>query len=44
MARIWSEEGKLATWLEVEVAATAAWAELGIVPPEAAESISRAGA
>src|SRR5205823_13121597 len=44
MARIWSEEGKLATWLEVEVAATAAWAELGVVPPEAAESISRAGA
>src|SRR5438105_13634269 len=44
MARIWSEEGKLATWLAVEVAATAAWAELGVVPPEAAESISRAGA
>src|SRR5436309_6111812 len=44
MARIWSEEGKLATWLEVEGAATAAWAELGVVPPEAAESISRAGA
>src|SRR5438105_921439 len=43
MARIWSEEGKLATWLEVELAATAAWAELGVVPPEAAESISRAG-
>src|SRR5436305_1985706 len=44
MARIWSEEGKLATWLEVEVAATAAWAELGVVPQEAAASISRAGA
>ena len=32
MARIWSDEGKLATWLEVELAATAAWAELGVVP------------
>src|SRR5437763_818014 len=37
MARIWSDEGKLATWLEVEQAATAAWAELGVVPEEAAE-------
>jgi adenylosuccinate lyase len=36
MARIWSDEGKLRAWLEVELAATAAWAELGIVPPEAA--------
>src|SRR6476661_8567572 len=36
MARIWSDEGKLATWLEVEQAATAAWAELGVVPAEAA--------
>ena len=42
MAAIWSDEGKLATWLEVEQAATAAWAELGVVPPEAAELISRA--
>ena len=44
MAAIWSDEGKLATWLEVEQAATAAWAELGVVPPEAAELISRAEA
>ena len=44
MAKIWSDEGKLASWLEVELAATAAWAELGIVPPEAAELISRAEA
>jgi len=28
MARIWSDEGKLRAWLEVELAATAAWAEL----------------
>src|SRR5437763_3162 len=40
MARIWSDEGKLATWLEVEQAATAAWAELGVVPEEAAARIA----
>src|SRR5256886_5126436 len=39
MARIWSDEGKLRAWLEVEVAATAAWAELGIVPPAAARAL-----
>ena len=32
MSRIWSEEGKLARWLEVELAALDAWAELGAVP------------
>jgi len=42
MARIWSDEGKLATWLEVEQAATAAWAELGVVPEEAAARIAEA--
>ncbi|HEY8028950.1 MAG TPA: adenylosuccinate lyase [Gaiellaceae bacterium] len=41
MAAIWSEQGKLATWLEVEKAATLAWADLGVVPAEAAEMISR---
>src|SRR5207244_1542106 len=40
MARIWSEEGKLASWLEVELAATAAWAELGVVPADAAEALA----
>ncbi|HZP71812.1 MAG TPA: adenylosuccinate lyase [Gaiellaceae bacterium] len=34
MSRIWSEEGKLARWLEVEVAALEAWAELGAIPPD----------
>jgi adenylosuccinate lyase len=42
MARIWSDEGKLAAWLEVELAATAAWAELGVVPEEAAARIAEA--
>ena len=32
MRRIWSEEGKLVRWFEVELAALDAWAELGIVP------------
>jgi len=39
MARIWSDEGRLAAWLEVELAATAAWAELGVVPVEAARTL-----
>jgi adenylosuccinate lyase len=34
MARIWSDEGKLATWLEVELAALAGWAEVGAVPAD----------
>jgi adenylosuccinate lyase len=42
MARIWSDEGKLAAWLEVELAATAAWAELGTVPEGAAARIAEA--
>jgi adenylosuccinate lyase len=41
MAQIWSEQGKLASWLEVELAATAAWAELGVVPAEAARSLAQ---
>src|SRR3954447_13492421 len=39
MAAIWSDEGKLRTWLAVELAATAAWAELGVVPVEAARTL-----
>ena len=39
MARIWSDEGKLERWLEVELAALQAWAEVGAVPAEAAEKI-----
>ncbi len=34
MSRIWSEEGRLARWLEVELAALDAWAELGTVPAD----------
>jgi adenylosuccinate lyase len=32
MNRVWSDEGKLARWLEVELAALDAWAEVGVVP------------
>ncbi len=34
MNRIWSDEGKLAGWLEVELAALAGWAEIGVIPRE----------
>jgi adenylosuccinate lyase len=39
MAEVWSDESKLARWLEVELAALDAWAELGVVPAEAAAAI-----
>ena len=39
MKAIWSEESKLARWLEVELAATDAWAELGVVPLDAADDL-----
>ena len=34
MSSVWSEEGKLARWLEVELAALDGWAELGTIPRE----------
>jgi adenylosuccinate lyase len=36
MELVWSEESKLTRWLEVELAALDAWAEIGVVPREAA--------
>jgi len=42
MARIWSEEGKLARWLEVELAALDGWAELGVVPAADAAAVRAA--
>jgi adenylosuccinate lyase len=39
MQRVWSEEGKLARWLEVELTALEGWAEVGSVPSEAAADI-----
>ena len=42
MSGIWSEEGKLARWLEVELAALDAWAELGAVPADDVAAIRAA--
>ena len=39
MSAIWSDEAKLARWLEVELAALEGWAEIGVVPREAVETI-----
>jgi adenylosuccinate lyase len=39
MQSIWSDESRLARWLEVELAALDGWAEVGAVPREAAEAI-----
>jgi adenylosuccinate lyase len=39
MASIWSDEGRLARWLEVELAALEAWATVAAVPAEAAAEI-----
>jgi len=39
MARIWSDEGKLARWLDVELAALEGWAEVGVVPADAVREI-----
>ncbi len=35
---VWSQQRKMESWLEVELAATEAWAEEGVVPKEAAEA------
>jgi adenylosuccinate lyase len=39
MQRIWSDETRLARWLEVELAALEGWAEVGAVPRDAADEI-----
>jgi adenylosuccinate lyase len=39
MSGVWSEQRKLERWLEVELAALDAWAELGRVPREAADAV-----
>jgi adenylosuccinate lyase len=42
MKRIWSEENKFNKWLEVEIAVCDAWAELGVIPRQAAAKIKLA--
>ena len=39
MKAVWSDESRLARWLEVELAATEAWAMLGVVPREDADEL-----
>jgi len=39
MAAVWSEKRKLALWLEVELAALDAWAEVGAVPADDAAAV-----
>jgi adenylosuccinate lyase len=39
MARIWTEQRKYETWLEIEILACEAMTELGIIPREAVEKI-----
>jgi adenylosuccinate lyase len=39
MAAIWIPENKYKTWLEVEILAAEAWAEIGVIPKEAAKDI-----
>ncbi len=41
MGRIWSDQNRFQTWLEVELAAADALAELGEVPRQAAEALRR---
>jgi len=41
MGRVWSEENKFASWLEVEKAVARAQAELGIIPRRAGEEINK---
>jgi adenylosuccinate lyase len=42
MQSVWSEEGKLERWLEVELAALDGWAEVGAVPAEDVAAIRAA--
>jgi adenylosuccinate lyase len=39
MADLWSEEAKFQSWLDVELAACAAWSEIGAIPPEDVETL-----
>ena len=39
MKKLWSDENRYNTWLEVEILADEAWAELGEIPKEDVEKI-----
>jgi adenylosuccinate lyase len=40
MGAVWTQQRRMESWLTVELAATMAWAEEGVVPREAAEACS----
>ena len=42
MKKIWSEETKFDKWLQVEIAACEAWAEVGAIPKEAIPKVKKA--
>lgn len=42
MGWVWSEENKLAKWLQVEIAACEAWAEIGVIPQADVAKIKQA--
>jgi len=42
MKKIWSEQNKFDKWLQIEIAACEAWAELGTIPKEAVSKIKKA--
>lgn len=44
MGAVWSEDAKLQNWLAIEVLACEAWAELGMIPKEAAKNIKNKAA
>jgi adenylosuccinate lyase len=39
MAAVWSDEARMANWLEIEIRAVEAWAELGRIPAEDAAAV-----
>ena len=39
MGAVWSDERRFTRWLDVEIAAMAAWAELDVVPAEAVDAV-----
>ena len=41
MAALWSKENRFQKWLDVEILATEAWAELGVVPRDAALALRK---
>ena len=43
MAALFTDDARFGAWLEVEILATEAWADLGVVPREAAEAVRARG-